>query len=69
MTASSYVEAVKQVEILLALVIGWLVFGEGAADSPDLGLAAPSRWRDRDPHPREGVIGTSRRRAGPSVQL
>lgn len=30
MTLSSYVEAVKQVEILLALLIGWLVFGEGA---------------------------------------
>jgi hypothetical protein len=30
MTVSSYVEAVKQVEILLALLIGWLVFGEGA---------------------------------------
>ena len=30
MTVSSYVEAVKQIEILLALVIGWLMFGEGA---------------------------------------
>jgi drug/metabolite transporter (DMT)-like permease len=30
MTVSSYVEAVKQLEILLALLIGWLVFGEGA---------------------------------------
>lgn len=30
MTVSSYVEAVKQIEILLALLIGWLVFGEGA---------------------------------------
>jgi drug/metabolite transporter (DMT)-like permease len=29
LTVSSYVEAVKQVEILLALGIGWLVFGEG----------------------------------------
>jgi drug/metabolite transporter (DMT)-like permease len=30
LTVTSYVEAVKQVEILLALVIGWLAFGEGA---------------------------------------
>ena len=30
LTLSSYVEAVKQVEILLALGIGWLAFGEGA---------------------------------------
>lgn len=30
LTVSSYVEAVKQVEILLALAIGHLVFGEGA---------------------------------------
>ena len=30
MTISSYVEAVKQVEILLAMVIGWLVFKEGS---------------------------------------
>jgi uncharacterized membrane protein len=30
MTVSSYVAAVKQIEILLALGIGWLVFGEGA---------------------------------------
>ena len=30
MTVSAYVEAVKQVEILFAIVIGWLVFGEGA---------------------------------------
>ena len=30
MTVSSYVEAVKQLELLMALVIGWLVFGEGA---------------------------------------
>jgi drug/metabolite transporter (DMT)-like permease len=30
LTVSSYVEAVKQVEILLALGIGWLAFGEGA---------------------------------------
>jgi drug/metabolite transporter (DMT)-like permease len=30
MTVSSYVEAVKQVELLMALVVGWLVFGEGA---------------------------------------
>jgi drug/metabolite transporter (DMT)-like permease len=30
LTVSSYVEAVKQVEILLALLIGYLVFGEGA---------------------------------------
>jgi drug/metabolite transporter (DMT)-like permease len=30
LTISSYVEAVKQVEILFALLIGWLVFGEGA---------------------------------------
>jgi drug/metabolite transporter (DMT)-like permease len=30
MTISSYVEAVKQVEILFAILIGWLVFGEGA---------------------------------------
>ena len=30
MTVSSYVEAVKQVEVLMALVIGYLVFGEGA---------------------------------------
>lgn len=30
MTVSSYVEAVKQLEVLMALVIGSLVFGEGA---------------------------------------
>jgi uncharacterized membrane protein len=30
MTVSSYVEAVKQVEVLMALGIGYLVFGEGA---------------------------------------
>lgn len=30
MTVSSYVEAVKQLEVLMALVIGYLVFGEGA---------------------------------------
>ena len=30
LTVSSYVEAVKQVELLIALVIGTLVFGEGA---------------------------------------
>jgi drug/metabolite transporter (DMT)-like permease len=30
MTVSSYVEAVKQLELLMALVIGYLVFGEGA---------------------------------------
>ncbi len=30
LTISSYVEAVKQVELLIALVIGALVFGEGA---------------------------------------
>jgi uncharacterized membrane protein len=30
LTVSSYVEAVKQVEILLALAIGWIAFGEGA---------------------------------------
>jgi uncharacterized membrane protein len=30
MTVSSYVEAVKQLELVMALVIGWLVFGEGA---------------------------------------
>jgi drug/metabolite transporter (DMT)-like permease len=30
MTVSAYVEAVKQVEILMALGIGYLVFGEGA---------------------------------------
>ena len=30
LTVSSYVEAVKQIEILLALLIGWLMFGEGA---------------------------------------
>jgi drug/metabolite transporter (DMT)-like permease len=30
MTVSSYVEAVKQLEIVMALLIGWLVFGEGA---------------------------------------
>ncbi len=30
MTVSSYVESVKQVEILLAIGIGWLMFGEGA---------------------------------------
>ena len=30
MTVHSYVEAVKQIEIVLALVIGWLMFGEGA---------------------------------------
>ncbi len=30
MTVSSYVEAVKQVEILIALAIGYLMFGEGA---------------------------------------
>jgi uncharacterized membrane protein len=30
MTLSSYVEAVKQVEILLALAIGYLIFQEGA---------------------------------------
>ena len=29
MTLSSYVEAVKQVEILYAMAIGVLVFGEG----------------------------------------
>ena len=28
MTLSSYVEAVKQVEVLFAEGIGWLVFGE-----------------------------------------
>jgi drug/metabolite transporter (DMT)-like permease len=30
LSVSAYVEAVKQVEILIALVIGYLVFGEGA---------------------------------------
>ena len=30
MTVSSYVEAVKQVELLMALAVGYLVFGEGA---------------------------------------
>jgi len=30
MTVSAYVEAVKQVEIIFALLIGGLVFGEGA---------------------------------------
>ena len=30
MTVSSYVEAVKQLEVLMALAIGYLVFGEGA---------------------------------------
>ena len=30
LTVSAYVEAVKQVEILIALLIGYLVFGEGA---------------------------------------
>jgi drug/metabolite transporter (DMT)-like permease len=30
LTVSSYVETVKQVEILLALLIGYVVFGEGA---------------------------------------
>ena len=30
MTVSSYVEAVKQVEILLALIIGYFFFNEGA---------------------------------------
>jgi drug/metabolite transporter (DMT)-like permease len=30
LTLSSYVEAVKQVELLMAMVVGWLVFGEGA---------------------------------------
>ncbi|HYE90568.1 MAG TPA: EamA family transporter [Terriglobales bacterium] len=30
MTVSSYVEAVKQLELLMALVVGWLFFGEGA---------------------------------------
>jgi drug/metabolite transporter (DMT)-like permease len=30
MTVSSYVEAVKQLEVMMALVIGYLVFGEGA---------------------------------------
>ena len=30
MTVASYVEAVKQVEVMMALVIGYLVFGEGA---------------------------------------
>jgi uncharacterized membrane protein len=30
MTVASYVEAVKQLEVLMALAIGYLVFGEGA---------------------------------------
>ena len=30
MTVASYVEAVKQLEVMMALVIGYLVFGEGA---------------------------------------
>ena len=30
MTVSSYVEAVKQLEVMMALAIGYLVFGEGA---------------------------------------
>ena len=30
LTVSAYVEAVKQVEILIALVIGYVAFGEGA---------------------------------------
>jgi drug/metabolite transporter (DMT)-like permease len=30
MTVSSYVESVKQLELVMALVIGYLVFGEGA---------------------------------------
>lgn len=30
LTVSAYVEAVKQLEVLIALVIGWLVFKEGA---------------------------------------
>ena len=65
MTVSSYVEAVKQIEILLALVIGWLVFGEGAQDPPDLARMRCHAGGDRDPGPGQGVTGPLPRSAGP----
>ena len=55
MTVSSYVEAVKQIEILLALVIGWLDVRRGRARSARSGLAARSCCGHRHPDTRQGL--------------